>query len=279
MEAGQLINLSSETLDDSGIFFVTNSGAKISYGYFIACVMSIILAGWIIALNGIVIHTLLCRKVYQDVTDFFVSSLSIADLVTGIVMLYVTSYSLLQYQNTWECLFRFGLTYTVSHSSFTHILAITVDRYVKVIYPFRYFTIFTKKTVTIISTSIWACSILIGLLPLFGWNQEYINEENRDTVCRFFGVLTNEYFIFNLVISVIPSVGTLCLYVCIIMTAVKKKDELKALTEGVETAQSAFDERTWKLVKTVAIIVVFSNFCWTPGSKYFLQSNSVKSQY
>lgn len=252
------------------ILYVTSSGSKVTFGYFVVCILSIILAGWMIFLNGLVIHALLNKKRHSEVTDYFVSSLSIADLVTGILLLYVTSYSLIQYQNQWECLFRFGLTYAVSQSSFTHILAITIDRYVKIIFPFRYFTLITKKTVIITSSTIWFFSIIIGLLPLLGWHKEYTSNKNGGTVCRFFGVLPDGYFILNFITSLITSLGMLSLYIHIIYIAIQQCKQMQTLTEGYDFTRNGHDDQAWRLVKTVAIIVLISNLCWLPGGKQLL---------
>lgn len=263
-----VINESFQEDNRDNILYITPTGASVTYGYFAICMITVVLAGWIIFLNGLVIHTLLYDKPHSDVTDYFVSSLSIADFITGILLLYMTSYSLAQFQYHWECLFRFGLTYTISQSSFSHILAITFDRYVKVIYPLRYFSMFTKRTVIITSVMIWSGSIIIGLLPLLGWNKE-LKLNDSGTVCRFFGILPDGYFIFNFLTSLMTSLGMLMLYVRIIHMANHQRKRMKGLMEGSEVSQAHLDDQTWRLVKTVAIIVLVSNLCWLPGGEYF----------
>ncbi|XP_060581081.1 adenosine receptor A2b-like [Ruditapes philippinarum] len=249
------------------VLFVTSSGAQITFGYFVVCILTLILALWIIYLNGLVIQTLICQKLHSEVTDYFVSALSLADLFTGILLLYVTSYSIFQYQNYWECLFRFGLTYGIGQSSFTHILAITFDRFVKIICPFRYYSLITKKTVIITSTIIWIFSMSIGLLPLFVWQKHFKPSNSDDTVCRFFGVLPDGYFIANFITSLLTSIAMLSMYACIIYTAVKQQRRMKHLLDGYELSKPNFDDQKWRLVKTVAFIVIVSNLCWLPGGK------------
>lgn len=266
-----VINDSFQEDNWDNVLYITQTGAKVTYSYFAICMITILLAGWIISLNGLVIHTLLYHKPHSDVTDYFVSSLSIADFITGFLLLYMTSYSLAQFQNYWECLFRFGLTYAISQSSFSHILLITFDRYVKVIYPLRYFSMFTKRTVIVTSAVIWSASIIIGLLPLLGWHKE-LKLNDRGTVCRFFGILPDGYFIFNFLTSLITSLGMLILYVCIIHEANHQRKQMKVLMEGIQVSQAHLDDQTWRLVKTVAIIVLVSNLCWLPGGEYFFST-------
>ena len=258
-----------ENIQDNSysVLYVTFSGAQITFGYFAVCILTLVVAFWIIYLNGLVIQTLICQKVHSEVTDYFVSALSLSDLFTGILLLYVTSYSLLQYQNYWECLFRFGLTYAAGQSSFNHILAITFDRFIKIICPLRYFTLITKKKVIFTSTIIWAFSMIIGLLPLFGWQKQFKSSKREDTVCRFFGVLPDGYFIVNFVTSLFTSIAMLAMYGCIIYTAVKQQHRMKNLIDGYQITNPNFDDQKWRLVKTVAFIVIISNLCWLPGGK------------
>lgn len=243
--------------------YITASGHAVTLGYFQVCLLTIALAMWIIILNGLVIHTLLVKKNRSSVTDYFISSLSFADFITGVVLLYITTYSLLQYQIFWECLFRFGLTYMVSQSSFNHIFAITLDRYVKIIAPLRYFSIFTKKTVLAISGAIWLFSIMVGLLPLLGWHIE-MPAKNTTVVCRFFGVLPDGYFIFNFLTSMLTSVAMMGMYLHIIIIARQQRRLMKGF---IQPHPTNMDRKSWNLVVTVAIVVMLSNICWLPGGK------------
>ena len=82
------------------ILYITPTGQEITFGYFQVCLLTIFIAGWIITLNTIVVHTLMVRKRQTEVTDYYVSALALTDGVTGLVLVYITTYSLLQYQVT-----------------------------------------------------------------------------------------------------------------------------------------------------------------------------------
>ncbi|KAL4227935.1 corticotropin receptor [Mactra antiquata] len=95
-------------------------------------------------------------------------------------------------------------------------------------------------------------------------NKSYISEITGKPYCRFFGVLTNEYFVISLVGNLIVLVSTVALYVGIIIQAFKHVRNMKILTNGSPNNHSTFNDPTWNLVKTFTIIVVFTNVCWSP---------------
>ena len=255
-------------MSDSGVLFYSFNGFKVTGGYFAICLIATLIALFTIILNGIVIHTMLCHRRAKTLSDYFLSNMAISDLSSGIILMYVTSYSLLQYQILPECLFRYGQTHGVFISATLHRAAFTVDRFIKLIFPLHYFRILNKTAVIAISVLIWIISLTIGFLPLLGWRNE-VQLDNGNLTCRYFGVLTNGYLALVQSLLTTSALLMVILYIMIFYVARKHAKSIAAQLGGFETSKSYLDKHSLKLAKTVWIVVGISNICWLPTCKYY----------
>ena len=255
-------------MKENGVLFVTFNGFKVSTGYFAICFITALIAFTMILLNGVVLHAMVCHTRIKTISDYFLSCLAISDLVTGFMLLYITSYSILQYQIFAECLVRFGQANGIFTSSTLHLTFFTVDRFIKIILPLHYYKIFTKTVVVVISSLIWMVSLLIGFLPLFGW-RNMIYMDNGHLECRYFGVLTDGYLV--LIACLITSAALIMtlMYAVIFYVARKQANSIAAQLHGLSTSKSYLDNHSLKLAKTISIVVGISNICWLPTCKYF----------
>ena len=236
--------------------------------YSAVCAFGMLFAFGIIFLNGTVIKALILSKQSQDVSNSVVASLSLADLLTGVVLIHLALNGLIHFHNVFECFIRIGLIYTVSLSSYIHLLAITIDRYIKIVHPFYYFRIFTIKKVMMMSTIIWMFSAVVGFLPLFGWHQPFQLGPQGDIRCLFFGVLPNGFFKLNFVINILIIIFSSLLYGRIIYVARKQHNAIVIQ----QTGSVLIDKHAWKLAKTIFLVVIVTNLLWLPGGKFLLVS-------
>ena len=77
----------------------------------------------------------------------------------------------------------------IAVSTIFHILIITGERYVSVIYPFRYMLIVTKKRTIILITSVWFFSLFMALIQL-AW-QEFDHFTSRNPTKLRWGLIYN----------------------------------------------------------------------------------------
>ena len=254
-------------MSNDGVLFYTFNSFKVTGGYFAICLIAILLALFIIILNAIVIHTMLCHRRVKTISDYFLSCMAISDLACGIIALYVTSYSLLQYQILHECLFRFGQIHGIFISATLHRQAFTVDRFIKLIFPLHYFRILNKTAVVAISVIIWIISLAIGFLPLLGWRNKVPIIDGYLT-CRYFGVLTTGYLVLVLTLLTTTALFMVILYIIIFYVARKQAKSIAAQLGGFKTSKSYLDKHSLKLAKTICIVVGISNICWLPTCEY-----------
>ena len=253
-------------MTDDGVLFYTFNEFKVTGGYFVICFIAVLLALFCIILNGIVIHTMLCHRQVNTISDYFLSCMAISDVACGVIMVYVTSYSLLQYQILHECLFRYGQIHGIFISATLHRQAFTVDRFIKLIFPLHYFRIFNKTAVVVISAIIWITSLAIGFLPLLGWRNEVPIIDGILT-CRYFGVLTSGFLVLVETLLTVLALSMVILYIIIFCIARKQAKSIAAQLGGL-TSKSYLDKHSLKLAKTICIVVGISNICWVPSCKY-----------
>ncbi|PVD19213.1 hypothetical protein C0Q70_19698 [Pomacea canaliculata] len=106
----------------------------------IISIIQVVMAGWIIGLNSLVLDTLIRlngRNGSRDPTDVLLASLSITDILSGVFILHTCIYSLSKYQNTTECLVRMAVFHGALYSSIFHLIILTSDRYIKILFPYR----------------------------------------------------------------------------------------------------------------------------------------------
>lgn len=116
-------------------------------------------------INLDVIFTMASNKMLQTKRNAFLLSLSVSDLMTGLVSipLHIASNCLNQQLQTLilaqAICFRF-----LAISTMLNILMITIERYIGILYPIRYQVILTKTRMCILVTLSWATSISAALV-------------------------------------------------------------------------------------------------------------------
>ncbi|XP_028398326.1 octopamine receptor-like [Dendronephthya gigantea] len=129
----------------------------------------IVISFFIVCINIDVIYTMATNKSLQTKRNAFLLSLSVSDLLTGLVSipLHITSNCR---QPPSEVLilaqaicFRF-----IAISTMLNILMITIERYFGILYPIRYQFILTKARTSILITCTWATSISSALVS-YSW--------------------------------------------------------------------------------------------------------------
>nr|KAG5708520.1 hypothetical protein BaRGS_032941 [Batillaria attramentaria] len=230
------------------------------------CVIMVTLASWIVTLNALVLDTLVRVKGAngtREPADWLVSSLSLADLVTGLFLVYNTAYNMINFQIRTECLLRLAIIHATLYSSVLHLCLLTGDRYLKIVSPYRYNTACNSTSVIVFIALTWVVSLLLALIPALGWNLD----SSEDTgpagetlpVCSYFGLHPPDYL--RLVVSIffVPFVVMIFLYAHIFKVA-NRHARVIAAQEGGKTRE----RHSWKYTKTVVIVMGLYFFCWLP---------------
>ena len=262
--------------DSSDYLFTTLHGYRITLDIFLIVIIVVILAVWIIILNCLLLQTLSRRHSQLEVTDIFIYSLAISDALVGVLMLYNSSYNILNFQNEYECFVRFGFIQFLLLNSSGHIGLLTIDRYVKITFPYLYIRLFQRKRILVASLFIWCESLIIGFLPLMGWNQQFTAglEEGDEVVCRYFGVMHPHYIILNVCLLWIPLILMIVMYSHVCKIACRHVQEIRIQERAITRKYvGVFDSHSWRFTKTVLIIIGVYFFCWMPTGNIMNYTN------
>ena len=118
-----------------------------------ACTFQMLLIIPTILLNGISVITIMkCPQLKEKIAYFLIMAQSIADLIVGFINLPLMSYvCITQVIGEADCLTQRIILLIMSFPflmSLTFLIAMTVDRYLSVIYPLKHRTMVTKRKIT-----------------------------------------------------------------------------------------------------------------------------------
>lgn len=143
--------------------------------------------------NSLTISAILfSRKLSSVLSNYFVFSLAVSDLLVGLSTPYhMCFYIMADFgKSEHNCLFRFVLTAFACASSICNLLFIATDRYIAIIYPLHYSRFMTKRTALILIIIGWAASFSVAAVPLV-WN-----DWREGVKCEVINVLPNNYLKF-----------------------------------------------------------------------------------
>ncbi|KFO98398.1 Adenosine receptor A3, partial [Calypte anna] len=212
--------------------------------------------------NILVIWVVKLNSTFQNTTLYFIASLALADISVGILVMplaIVVSLGISVHFQT--CLFLCCLMVMFTSASIFSLLAIAVDRYLRVKLPTRYKIITTERRVWGALGLCWSLSLLVGLVPMFGWNKR--EQRNSDLIrCRFTSVMSMDYMVYFgfFTWTLIPLLIMSALYAEIFYIIRTK------LSQGTPSVRGAggFYGQEFKAAKSLALVLFLFAISWLP---------------
>ncbi|XP_048747257.2 dopamine D2-like receptor [Ostrea edulis] len=231
----------------------------------LSCVFGLTIFG-----NLLVIKTVVKRHQYKQRTNVFVISLAVADLS---VALFVMSFSILQQFSDFDWLHH-NVTYLVywgfdvmfTTTSILHLTCMTVDRYVAVTQPFRYFKIMRKKRVSFLLFLCWSLPLVISLsLMMIKYGQLSVPPEN----CQITNILkVNALYaiLASLASFYLPSIFMIICNVKIFRFIKNRGKKLHELTSNYvkDVHREQQMQKEVRVARTIAILLGCFLVCWLP---------------
>ncbi|XP_069488820.1 adenosine receptor A3-like [Ambystoma mexicanum] len=217
--------------------------------------------------NVLVIWAVMLMPGFQNTTFYFIVSLSVADVAVGFLVTPLAIVVSLQVQiHFYACLFMCCLLIIFTHVSIMSLLAIAIDRYLRIKIPTRYRFVVTQRRIWLAVGVCWLVSSLMGLLPMFGWNQQRrLALEGRDShyvACAFTSVVSMDFMVYFSSFGwiLIPLILMFILYTEIFYRI------RQLLNQNVSNSKdnSKYYNKEKKTAQSLALVLLLFSLCWLP---------------
>ncbi|ELU17827.1 hypothetical protein CAPTEDRAFT_75048, partial [Capitella teleta] len=214
-----------------------------------------------ISLIGVIAST----SSLHSITNMFIISLSVSDLLVGLVVIPVNlAVPTALFNGYTTCMYAACVTVLVAIASMSNIFAVTVDRYVAITAPLHY-RVRMRPTVAIAMISVaWVYATILGLLPILGWRV-------TQSTC-FRGETYPPHYTLLIFFSgcIIPVWGSGILYMRIFTLVRSHQRRITRLMHATRRSSPPTTQvYNWtsssrKTIKTLAILMVYFEVSWLP---------------
>ncbi|XP_051664611.1 adenosine receptor A3 [Manacus candei] len=210
--------------------------------------------------NVLVIWVVRLSSAFQNTTLYFVASLALADVAVGVLVVPLAIVVSLGIPlHFYTCLFMCCLMVVFTNASILSLLAIAIDRYLRVKLPTRYKRITTERRVWWALGLCWALSLLVALVPMFGWNK---SRDSNFPRCRFMSVMSMDYMVyFGFFTWILVPLLIMCALYAEIFHIIRTK-----LSQGTTSVRGAgaFYGQEFKMAKSLALVLFLFAISWLP---------------
>ncbi|NXK25132.1 AA3R protein, partial [Arenaria interpres] len=212
--------------------------------------------------NILVIWVVKLNMTFQNTTLYFIVSLALADIAVGVLVIPLAIVVSLGISlHFYTCLFICCLMVVFTNASILSLLAIAIDRYLRVKVPTRYKIITRERRVWWALGLCWSVSLLVGLVPMFGWNKT--KPRNSDFLsCRFISVMRMDYMVyFGFFIWTLIPLLIMCALYAEIFYIIRTK-----LSQGTTNTRGAggFYGQEFRTAKSLALVLFLFAISWLP---------------
>ncbi|XP_036138705.1 adenosine receptor A2b isoform X2 [Monomorium pharaonis] len=177
--------------------------------------------------NGLVIIAFVKERKLRKLTNYYIVSLAVADLLVG---LFAIPFAILASvglpPNLHACLFTLSILMVLFTISIFSLMAVSIDRYWAILYPMGYSRDVHTKTVISIIGVCWVAGTLLGFLPLLGWNTGKMNNHS----CMFRTIMDYNYLVFlYFATAVLPALLIAAFYAHIYRIIIKQRQQIIAM--------------------------------------------------
>ena len=212
--------------------------------------------------NALVLAALLRYRYLRTVTNCYIGSLAVADVLVGLLVppLVVVAHAGLP-RNFYACVLVNSLVNCFTVISIISLVCVAFDRYLAVRLPVFHLNVATKRLAYKMTALVWALGFVLGLLPLFGWHTD---PEGFDT-CSYMRVIPVQFNVylqfFGVLVPILISVFLVyCSVYCAYSTNIRKHR-----TEPVTGNEpSVMRANQFRVLTTLTAIFSLFALCWVP---------------
>ncbi|XP_038134448.1 adenosine receptor A1 [Cyprinodon tularosa] len=215
--------------------------------------------------NVLVVLAVYVNRALRDTTFSFIVSLAVADIAVGSLVIPLAIVISLGFSTQfYTCLILSSLVLIITQSSILSLLAIAIDRYLRIKIPTRYNDIVTQGRAYMAVCMCWILSFLSGLVPLVGWNNQSSRNlsNSSEIVCKFKTVIRMDYMVyFNFFVCVVVPLSLMIILYGEIFRVIRQQLNRRA---EATCDRERYYRKELKLAKSLALVVFLFIMCWMP---------------
>lgn len=244
----------------------SHDNSTTNYAYFSAeaDIFPLLLAVLIVMINFWVLYLVFKYKILRTITNYILSSLAFSDLLTGLLSIpFFVACNIMR--NASFCLTSDALLRFTSISTVAHLLAVTIDRYLAIMYALRYSTIMTKGRAVYTLTFIWVTSALLSLIQ-FSWmnplDHDVMTKQSEDAKQNeiFYDVFCIVVYFSIPLLFMIYAYGHI-FYQVLRQHKIMTYDNRPGSSSG---ARISIDKHKWKAALIFFVMLSVYVVCWLP---------------
>uniref|UniRef100_A0A8C2I749 Adenosine receptor A1 n=1 Tax=Cyprinus carpio TaxID=7962 RepID=A0A8C2I749_CYPCA len=232
--------------------------------------MEVVIAVSSVIGNVMVVWAVKINRSLRDTTFCFIVSLALADIAVGalVIPLAITISIGLQ-THFYSCLLVACTVLVLTQSSILALLAIAIDRYLRVKIPTSYKRVVTPRRAGIAVFVCWTVAFIVGLTPMLGWNNLQNLQRNNSLIgpdlivtCQFENVISMEYMVyFNFFGWVLPPLLFMLIIYSEIFYMIHKQLNKKVSSHS---EPNKYYDKELKLAKSLALVLFLFAVSWLP---------------
>ena len=210
--------------------------------------------------NSLILLALFRFKELRSPMGILIGNLAVSDFLVGFILmpLEVASIFFSLFNDKYPCLIIIGISATLTMSSVVSMLAIALERFVSVKYPFKHMSFKTMVVVKSCIPVMWCLASTIGFLPLMGVNKMHCKHQ---CACTYNNVFLEGYTVFLTsfyTICILTNIGLLSSVVNIALRTLHKVRDLSTIQSHARVSRN--------LARTYLMLIVCAAFviCWGP---------------
>ncbi|XP_066500398.1 adenosine receptor A1b [Hoplias malabaricus] len=233
--------------------------------------MEVVIAVSSVLGNVMVVWAVKISRSLRDTTFCFIVSLAVADIAVGalVIPLAITISIGLQ-THFYSCLLVACTVLVLTQSSILALLAIAIDRYLRVKIPTSYKRVVTPRRAGLAVVACWTVAFIVGLTPMLGWNNLHNLQLRNGSMspdlvitCQFENVISMEYMVyFNFFGWVLPPLLLMLAIYTEIFYMIHKQLNKKVTTSHSDP--NKYYDKELKLAKSLALVLFLFAVSWLP---------------
>ena len=214
--------------------------------------------------NGLVLLAMMRYRSLRTVTNCYIGSLSVADILVGLLVPPLLAVSKAGFpRHFYACVLINSLALVCVNISILSLFCVALDRYWAVLHPIARLKVVTKGRALLIVATTWVLGIFLGLVPLMGWH----NNPEGFRLCSYSRVIDLRYSVYLIFIGFLVPVllAMLYMYVRILLVFRSMCKNIMVCAKAMEPeGRTPITSRELKMFKTLSLIFGLFALCWLP---------------